>query len=275
MKQMDKMQNQLSSGKKISKPSDDPVGVAYALRLRNNLVENEQYLKNVEDATSHLEATETALDEVGEVLKRIKELTVQGASGTNNAESRDAIRREVKELREHLFNVANTQFGGKYLFSGTATDTATYTDAFGNWSNRNYSSINYEVGVGVKVPINLTADMVFEDAGGSVFQSLSGLEADLTAGNGALIAGRLAEIEKWFDKGNAARAEIGARVNRLEFAKSRIENNTLNFTDLLSKTEDADMAKLITDFKVQENVYRASLASGAKIVQPTLIDFLR
>jgi flagellar hook-associated protein 3 FlgL len=274
MRDMDKMQSQLSSGKRISKPSDDPVGVGYSLRLRNNLVENEQYTNNVNDGLSFLDATESAVEEVGDVLKRIKELTIQGANDTNSIEAKMAISNEVRELKNHLISVANTEFAGKYIFSGTASNIPTYLTN-GTWQAVNTTTVNFEVGVATKVPVNITADQFFEDLpGANLFATLQQLETDLNT-PGSNISAHMPIIDKWLDKTNAVRTEVGARVNRLEFTKARLEDNNLNFTDLLSKTEDADMAQLITQFKVQESVYRASLASGARIVQPSLIDFLR
>lgn len=291
MNQMDKMQNQLSSGKKISKPSDDPVGVSFSLRLRNNLVENEQYSKNASEALELLDATDSALDESGKVLQRIRELTIKAANGTNDSSALKAMQDEVKELRGHLLSVTNTEFAGKFIFSGTATNVKTFSDIPESWQG-NSTDINYEIGVAIKVPINVTAENVFKDPGNlgaipisrtvrgadsdvSLFHTLDDLEFHMGNGNYSAIGDKIAGIDKWLDSTNTARSEVGARVNRLEFTKARLEGNNTNFTALLSQTEDADMAQLISDFKVQENVYRASLAAGARVIQPTLIDFMR
>jgi flagellar hook-associated protein 3 FlgL len=204
-------------------------------------------------------------------------LTVKAANSTNDTDALEAIRKEVHELRSHLLTITNTQFGGKYIFSGTKTDTATF-DAAELWQGNN-TAVDYEIGVGVKVPVNITADNVFKDAGGpgapNVFQDLATLESDLIAGNFAGIGSGITRIDKWLDNVNSARAEVGARANRLDFVKTRLEDISLNFHDLLSKTEDADIAQVITNLKMQENVYRASLSAGARIIQPSLIDFLR
>lgn len=270
---MAKLENQLATGRAISKPSDDPVKVSYALRVRNNLTETEQFTKNADDGLSMLDATDSALNEANSVMQRIRELTVEAATGTNNADSLEAIRKEVSALREHIRTITNTQFGDKYIFSGTMTNIPTYDSAEVRQGNTN--TVNYEIGVGTTVPINITADQVFENGGTNIFQSLAGLETDLQSGDSAALSSRISDIDKWADQINNARSEVGARVNRLEFAKSRLEDTKVNLTGLLSKTEDADMAQLITEFKTRENVYEASLSAGAKIVQPTLIDFLR
>lgn len=273
MTDLDKLQNQLSTGKKISKPSDDPVGIAFSLRLRNNLVENEQYIRNVDDGLGLLEATDSALTEYNNVLQRIRELTVQAANGTNDPDALQAIKDEVHDLREHILTVANTEYAGKFIFSGTATNVQSFS-SLEVWQG-NTTKVNFEIGVGVKVSVNVTGDQVFGDNLSNVFQTLNNLENDLSTSNFAGIGNRITELDQWLDKNNSMRSEVGSRVNRLDFTKSRLDSLNINFTSLLSKNEDADMGQLITQLKSQENVYKASLAAGARIIQPSLIDFMR
>lgn len=261
---------QLSSGKRINKPSDDPVGLVDSLRLRTNLGEFAQFKTNAEEAKSWLEATDSSLNEFQEVLHRVRELSVRGSNGTMSPDSIQAIEKEISQLKDHIVQIANTKQGDRYLFSGTMTRTLPF-DSAGVYQG-NTGSIAYEVGVGVKVPINVSGSTAF----GSAFAVLGNLITDLSNGNAANIGGpRLAELDGVLDNLLEVRADTGARVNRLEFSISRIDSQTLNMTDLLSKTEDVDMAQLIIELKTQENVYRASLSAGAKIVQPSLIDFLR
>lgn len=278
MRVMDKTQNQLSTGKRISKGSDDPVGVAYAMRMRTNIVETEQYQKNVSDALSWLEATDSALGDIGNALQRVRELAVNAANGTHNAESLKAINDEIGQIKDHIQNTANTNLAGRYLFSGTSTGIQSYVNGV---MQGNQNKVHYEIGVGTRLPINVTAGEVFSDldaAGNetdSIFMALDKLMLDINSGDSALISSNLSAIDKWMDKNLSTRAEVGARINRLELTDNRLNETELNFTKLLSETEDADMAEVLTKLKMQESVYRAALGAGARIVQPTLIDFLR
>ncbi|AVX21691.1 MULTISPECIES: flagellar hook-associated protein FlgL [Carboxydocella] len=272
MREMDRLQEQLSSGRQINRPSDDPVGLTYALRLRTNLTENDQYQRNVSDGLTWLENTDSALNEAGQALQRARELAVYGANGTHSQESLDAIAREVAQIRQHLEAVANTEVAGRYLFAGTKTTTKPYDN--GTWQG-NTAVMKYEIGPGVTVPVNVSGAEVFGDNTDSVFKALSDLESKLLAGDTAGVSAQIGVIDQWLNKNQSIRAEVGARTNRFQLAQSRLEDGYINFSTLLTKTEDIDTAKVITELKMQEEVYRSALAAGARIIQPTLVDFLR
>jgi flagellar hook-associated protein 3 FlgL len=128
------------------------------------------------------------------------------------------------------------------------------------------------VGIGITIPVNVDGSQAF----GNLFTVLDDLINDLNTGNISNISNtRLGEIDTAMDQQLQVRADIGAKTNRIEFAVNRMESQNVNLTGLLSKTEDVDMAELITRLKMQENVYNSSLSAGARIVQPTLMDFLQ
>jgi flagellar hook-associated protein 3 FlgL len=135
--------------------------------------------------------------------------------------------------------------------------------------------LNREIGVGITLSINVTGAQVFSGAS-NIFDSLIMLRDNLIAGNTAAIStGDINNLDRSIDNVLAYRAEIGAKINRLELHKERLGDMRVNFTKLLSANEDADMAEVIMNLQIQENVYRASLSTGARIIQPTLVDFLR
>lgn len=270
MEKMAKSQEQLSSGRRINRPSDDPVGLVDALRLRTNLTELNQFQTNANEGSAWLETADLALNEFGNILHRVRELTVQAGNGSLSQNAINGIAKEISQLKEQLVQVGNTKYGDRYVFSGTQTRTPAF-DSSGVFQV-NGSSIQFEVGPGVQVPVNVDGATAF----GNVFTVMDNLINDLNAGNISNISGpRLIEIDTVMDNMLSVRADIGARVNRIELAINRMDAQSINMTDLLSKSEDIDMAELITRIKVEENVYRASLAAGARIVQPTLMDFLR
>lgn len=271
MGKMSKSQEQLSSGRRINRPSDDPVSLVDSLRLRTGLTELNQYKSNAESADSWLQTTDSALDESGAILQRIRELAVQGANtGTLPQISEDAIAKEVSQLKQQLVNIGNSTIGDRYIFSGTATKTAAFTSA--GVFQGNTDTIDYEIGIGVTIPVNVDGTQAFSNA----FTVIDNLIADLNTSNGPNISNlRLAQLDAVINQQLTVRSEIGARTNRIDFALSRMSSENVNMTGLLSKTEDADMAQVITRLKMQENIYNASLSAGARIVQPTLMDFLR
>jgi len=270
---MDRIQEQLSTGKRINRPSDDPVGIVSSLRLRTGLTEAEKYLSNVDDAMAWLDTTDTALGQAGDILHRAREIAIYGANDTLSPQARDALAKEVRQLREQLIQVANTTHDGRFVFAGFQTTVSPFTAA-GVYVG-DAGSIEYEIGVNSKLSVNVTGDAAFINAQ-DVFQVLSDVEADLIAGNSANLSNlRIGELDTVINNILPIRSDVGAKTNRLELTKSRLEQATLNLSELLSKNEDIDTAEAITQLKMQENTYRTALAAGARIIQPSLIDFLR
>jgi flagellar hook-associated protein 3 FlgL len=275
---MDKNQNMLATGRRINKPSDDPVGISFSMRYRSELAANDQYQRNVDGAISWLNYTDTMLDQSGKVLQRVRELAVQGASGTNSEESLKAMKIEVDQLNEQLLSIANSRFNGKYVFNGQKTDEKPFEDVTSAAvSSTDTGAIDFEIGVGVKLAINKTGNEIF-GAGGSkenAFQILNDLSESLNSKDYKGIGVAIEDLDIRMDKLLAARSDIGAKTNRIELAEDRLKDINTNLQGLQSKTEDADMSLVITNLKMDENVYQASLSAGSKLIRPSLIDFLR
>lgn len=278
---MEKYQNQLSSGKKITKPSDDPVTAVRGMVYRSSLNDIDQYKRNAADGTSWLTTTDDALNEVTSVVQRVRELTVQGINGTNDPSARNAIAAEINQLKDHLGEVANTDIAGKYVFAGTDVKTPPYrvdpNDANSQKSflNTNSKSLEVQVGQASSVPINIPGTNVFNnDNNGGIFKVLDGIISDFNSPNGST-RDHLAELDKQIDNILEQRSEVGARMNRLDLSASRLDGLEVSTTSLLSKEEDADISQVITDLKTQESVQSAALSTGARIIQPSLVDFLK
>ncbi|MDD3853867.1 MAG: flagellar hook-associated protein FlgL [Syntrophomonadaceae bacterium] len=300
---MDKWNRQLSTGRILNRPSDNPAGLVKAMRLRTNIVEGEQYLRNIGEALNFMETTDSALDSMGNVLHRVRELTVKAANGTNDSGANAAIAVEIKELAEQLKILANTSYGTKRIFAGTnVTESPLADDGTDLTWNGNNAAFELEIAVGIKFRMNLTnagtgsesMQNFFTDPNpdpppapplapgeiqlttdNGIFGIMSRLEEDIRNGNLTEIGAALTTLDNKIENLLSARSTIGAKVNRLELQDSRLKNTQISFTDLLSKVEDADMAEVIMQLKMQENVFRATLGAGARIIQPTLIDFLR
>lgn len=294
LSRLQKVQWQMNTGKKIAKPSDDPVGINYSLRYRSDLAANEQYQRNLDSAMSWLENADSALNQLVSVLDRVRFLTVQGANGTNSDQSLEAIAAEMRQLRDQLYEIANTQFNGKYIFNGQKTNQPPYPkDDNGNYSYADIDdntkdpfhdgNIEFEVARGVTVQVNIHAGQIFgtmQDESGEkeddiIFEVLDDIIKALENGIPEEVGNQLGRLDSRMDKVLQAWAEIGARYNRMELMNNRLQDDKLNVTTLLSKTEDADLAEVIINLKTEENIYRSSLSAGARIIQPSLIDFLR
>jgi flagellar hook-associated protein 3 FlgL len=277
LKRMQRVHNQMSSGKRFSMPSEDPVGVARSLKLRADLNENRQFKKNAEDALSWLETTENALMQIKEVLQRARELAVQGANGVLSPEDCQKIAEEVVQLRDQLVSIGNSTYAGKHIFAGYKTNQAPVglnPDGSLNYAG-DLGQIMYQVGVSDILQGNMTAPDIFRPGGDDLFADMQSFIDALNAGDTGTIGGIIGDIDVHMENILAKVAEAGAKVNRMKLVVNRLEDDYLNFNKLLSQTEDADMAEVITRLKSEENVYMAALAGGARIIQPTLVDFLR
>lgn len=288
LKQSSNLQEKLSTGREINRPSDNPVGITYALRYRSELAINDRLQTNVNSATSFLDFNDTLMSQTNDILKRAKELAVQGANGTNPQVALDNIASELSQLKKQLVDISNSQFNGKYVFNGQFTDTAPFDPSIDPKTKvTDPGSIDYFINTGIKLSVNLNGNEIFgyppastgvtspkyeED---NVFYVLDNMITSLQAGNHAGASSQIPFLESRMDKVLTQQAEVGARVNRLQLMDDRLQDLNVNLESLQSKTEDADIEDLIIRSKVNESVYQASLAVGAKVIQPSLVDFLR
>lgn len=306
LKNMQKVQNQMSSGKEISKPSDDPYAATRSMELNSAINRNNQYLSNIDDSIGWLDTTDTALGQITDSLQRIKELMISSTSGTNTQTELDANKAEILQKIEEISQAGNTMFDGKYIFAGNNTTTQPfkvlgagdieYIDRIAP-ADPNMSTdgpINKEISAGVVVKINVSADEFMKyramNSDGTPADNLDGtpkyinlidtlnsIKTNLSSGGDlSQIGGDLLDqTENHIDNILRYRGEAGAKYNRMESARDKNEEETYNTTSMLSKVEDINLAEKVMEYKVMESVYNASLMTNAKILQQSLIDFLR
>lgn len=289
MRRLDKWNQQLSTGRRISLPSDDPADTETAMRLRTLLREGEQYMRNVDDALAWLEATDAALNHATQVLQRARELIIYGGNGTLTDEARQALATEMNQLIHDLFAVANTKHGQRYLFAGENTlirpfeaileEPADPSSPVGNFQYHGtryepadgFDGLELEIEAGNTLRYNIFGNDVFEP----IFDVLIAVREHLENGNlNDLTGDDLRKFDEAMDNLLRWRAEVGARVNRLELVRERLSQNQVNLEKLSAEVEGIDIAEVIMRLKMEENVYRAALGAGARIIQPTLLDFL-
>ncbi len=281
---LSKTEEKLSSGKSITKPSDNPFGTSQALSLSGSLESTKQYESNVNDATAWSNLTDTTLGSVENATQRARELLVQAGNDTNSTSDRSAMADEIDQLIEAIKGDANAQYNGQYIFAGTKTGTAPYTvggsppnDSY----NGNTGGVYRQIGPGVSVQINTVGSDVLGNGtpgDGGLLSVLRQASADMRSGTAAsadsLRTTDLSSLDTAMAKLSSAQAVVGATSNRLTSATNRLTQIEQATTGLLSDTTDADMAQTMTDFSMQSNVYQAALQAGAHIVQTSLLDFL-
>jgi flagellar hook-associated protein 3 FlgL len=273
--QLSQSEQELSSGYKLNQPSDDPYGASQALKLRADLASNQQYQGNVSDANAWQSVADTALGDIGDSVQRARDLVIQGANGTNGASDRTAIVTELNQLIDSIKTDANTQYAGRYIFAGTATDTQPYQQGAVDTYSGNTASITREIGAGVQVSVNQTGSNIIGDASSGLLATLRTIVNDLNSGNtDALSTTDLNAIDAANDTLLNARAQVGALSDRLTTATNRLQQTEQSTTQLLSNVQDADMTQVMVKFSTQQAAYQAALRAGAQIIQPSLMDFL-
>jgi flagellar hook-associated protein 3 FlgL len=273
-----KTQNELSTGKRIQQPEDDPYGAGRAVTLRNQLADVQQYQTNINDASAWAQTTDSALGNVTDLLQRARELVVQAANGTQDQTSLDAISSEMTQIKASLQAQANATYNGRYIFSGTATNVEPYQS---NAYSGTTLPVQRLIGPGQVIQVNKDGPSAFgvQSAGPpatkNVFDVLDDIIGDLNTGNNAALgSSALTELDGSFTTAVNARTTIGAISNRLETQGNLLSAQELSVQGLLSQTEDADMAKTLITYSTTQTAYQAALQAGAKIIQPTLMDFL-
>lgn len=269
---------QLNTGKKVHKPSDDPVIVMKGMSYRSEVSRIGQYMRNTSEVHNWMDNSDAALDKATKTLQKLQELAVQASNDTYDAEARASIAEEVAQLKEHLISIANTSVNGKYIFNGTNTTEKPYDPDGNKQDSFNADTVFIEIAPGVTLEANVNGDRVFGTPegtdGGNVFDIIDTFINRLTNEEGDISAS-IEDLEASLNQVINARADLGARMNRLDLIEDRLSEQELVATNMMSKNEDIDYEKVITDLITQESIHRAALAAGSKIIQPSLLDFLR
>ncbi|REJ38141.1 MAG: flagellar hook-associated protein 3 [Bacillota bacterium] len=273
---------QASSGIRLHRPSDDPLAVSRVMRFDSELVDIERFLSNALDARDWLGATDAALQEVHNVLHRARELVILAANGTLADTDREAAADELGQLLEHLVEVANTQYKGRYLFAGTETLTKPFTllastdpvDGHVDYQvqyHGNDGAIERTIGPGVLLQVNQDGG-VLED----VLEVLATAVEHMRANDVASLSGSdLAEIDRVVDELLRIRSAVGARMNRAEWTGARLTDLSLQVPPLSPGLRDADVARVLVDLRAVEVTLQTSMAAAARMFDTTLVNFLR
>ncbi|WP_428909639.1 flagellar hook-associated protein FlgL [Niallia sp. Krafla_26] len=267
------LQNQISNQKKINRPSDDPVVAMKGITYRRNVQEVEQYKRNFSEAYNWIDNSDASLDQAGQALQRMRELIVQASNDTYDLNQRKSISEEIGQLKEQLIEIANTKVGDKYIFNGTDTLNPP-VDKFGNVISENQKGVQLELAKGVYINVNINPKDVF---GQELFDNVEDLIASLNdpTSTGEEINAFLTDMDDHIASVNNSRAELGSRYNRVELMENRIDQQEIIVKQKMSENEDVDFEKVVTEMLAQESVHRAALSVGARVIQPTLMDFLR
>ena len=274
--QLKSLNEQISSGKRINRPSDDPIGITQALGLTNMLSKIGQYQKNIQFGESWVNATESSLQDISNLIVRGKEIANQMATGTYSADQRANAASEVQTLLDQLKGLGNTQLNGRYLFSGYQEQSPAYDQ------NYNYlgdtKDIEVPIGESVQMKINLTGDAVFGpdgDPNNNLFQIMTGLRDALQNNDTSGVQSGLEKLNSFQPKIESDLADVGSWLNRMENSNNMLSDLQQNHTQRLADVEDTDIVTATTDLTAEQSAYQAALYSAAQITKLSLVDFLK
>lgn len=297
LKRYDRLSEQLVSGRKVHRPSDSPATISNIMDLNSSLIETEQYLRGAADAQSWLESTDSALDSLTNVLHRLRDIITMGANDTQDDAARFALAQEAEQLFDSIIQLGNSTHGSKYIFAGQLTTVKPFVRESDDPNSAQYFDVIYQGGyrtatgdlakVEFEVSINsyLTVNVAdAEEVGGVVEERLftpilnliKEVRANLINNNVTDLSNQnLGELEQTLDRVLRHRADVGARMARADLAEERLQDLRLNFNKLLKNVQGVDYAETIMQLKNEEHIYRTALSVGARILQPSLVDFLR
>ena len=269
-----RLQQQLTSGRLISAPSDSPTGTNRAMQTRFDQAAVAQQQRNIGDAKSWLEQTDSAIREMLDTTRRVRDLTVQGLNtGANTDTSRQALATEVTALRDGLLSLANRTISGRPLFGGVTPGPKAY-DATGAYVGQAGPPVTRRVSDTETVRVDTAGPDAFGPAGNDLFAVVDRIATDLLADPTALET-HLADLDTVMKTMLTAVADVGSRAARVEREAQVNSDRALTLSSQLAETENIDLPNTIMRLQMQQVGYEAALAATAKALSPTLLDYLR
>jgi flagellar hook-associated protein 3 FlgL len=278
---LERSSSELSSGRRILSPSDDPYGASHSIDLQSQLDGLTAYAGAAQDGIAWTQASTGALANMSEILQRVRELLVQGSNGTYGPEDLRGMATEVTQLTEAVKQDANVQYAGQYIFSGTATTTAPYSAGAVDEYHGNAESIARSVAPGTSVSVSTGLGSVLGNGEAAedgklldVLRTIARHLNEATPGSKAALATDMKNLDANMEALTRVQSEAGSVTEQLQTATSRIEALQSSITQALSNTRDADFAKTSTAYSNEQAAYSAALHAAANIVQESLLNFL-
>ncbi|GAA2735708.1 flagellar hook-associated protein FlgL [Pedococcus aerophilus] len=282
LSRLQQTQEQLSSGRRLSRPSDSPVDTVAAMQLRAERKQADQLSRNIDDGMAWLNTSDQALSQTSTVLNRVRTLVLAGANSTNGPEERRAMAAEVDQLREAVLGIANTQYLGRPVFAGTQDTAVAFDPTTGAYAGNTQTvkrTVSPDAASGT-LAVSVTGDQAFttllaDPAAPSGQGLLARISSALRSGDLSALGTSLTQLDRASEAVRSTQTTVGARTNRLLATQAGGEVRADAVAAKLASVEGIDLAKTITDLTLQQTAYQAALGAAAKVVQPSLMDFLR
>lgn len=277
---LESAQNDLSTGTRIHRPSDDPTANARAMVLKTTMAENTQYQSNIQSIQGWASVTDTSTTSYVNAMQRLRTLAVQAANGSLQPQDKAAISNEVTQIREEIRSIGNTQYEGRYIFGGLKTDQQPYpTDV--TLSPNDTGKLNQDIAPGMTVPYNVSGVTMFGDTSNgntnNIFSVIDNFQTLLSQDSSTVDISQqtIAQLDNWIDTAGNARTSNGALLNRLDLGDERLTDVNTSLKKLLTDTADTDIATASLQMNQSQATLEAALAVGAKAMPLSLVDFLK
>jgi flagellar hook-associated protein 3 FlgL len=273
---MDKSQEELSSGRRVNVLSDDPYAAGQASEIQALSSENAQFIANNDHLISKLGFLDSTLQRLVLSVENAQTLAAQALSGTTTAEARAALAEGVSGVRKQVLSIANTQYNGTYLFSGTRRPAA---DAFidnapGFTYDGNDDPIYHKLDRSTTVQVNITGQDLFV-APPALLDVLDALKTAIDNNDPTAIRAQMTNLESIANRANAMGAIVGERIQLAEQTQARLREHNLAIQKETSRLTDANLVESISNFNLADQAVKVSLNSQARIQQLSLLDYLR
>jgi flagellar hook-associated protein 3 FlgL len=266
----------MATTKKVRRPSDDPWGAAQIERYKTLISKNDQYGRNIDHVRGSITASASALDGISEHLAEARQIALQGASGTLNADARQSLAGVVDQMIERTLEQANAKYNNRYLFAGTLTTTRPYSrngDTVTYHGNEN--SFASKVGTDSEVTYNKHGNELFAPAGGTdIMQALIDLKQGLESDDAARIEAAVGTLDSAFRQVTNKTAELGALQSRLDLTEEMLATQNISLAERLSKIQDTDVVEALVQHDILENAITTGLRTMSSTIQTTLADFV-
>ncbi len=283
-------QSQLSSFKRITKISDDPIGSLKSMRINTKVYKTEQYQEVVDTAKTVLTDAQSALSDINGLLANAYEKAVQASNSYLTLQEKTSIAQYVGQLRDQVVSIANSTSGEQYIFGGYNTQKQPFAVVAGNLmyngldiSNdtdpdliaQSQQSVSYEIGKGLSMEVTMPGTSVMSMGDDNIYAVLDGFYNALVGDAPAdELSTYITSLQNAQSDILAQEAQVGGKINRLELVANRYANDALDFASVKSEIEDIDVAEVTLQYENAMQVYEAALAVGSKIIMPTLVDYL-
>jgi flagellar hook-associated protein 3 FlgL len=268
--------DRVSTGKRITRPSDAPSDIADLLRVRANVAELSRRQASADSALPTMKASASALQGMTDMLREVRTLTLQAVNATTNSDQQQVLAGQLDQIRDRILTLANTRTDGRYLFAGTNTDTEPFEPGPPVAYTGNADSQEVTLAAGIPFATSVSGETLLNRRGSTdLFQNLSTLAAAMRAGDTAGMQAGLQELDTDMNHVIRLTGDMGSRIQYVELMRQQLDEHLTAAKGRQSQLEDVDLAEAIIDATTAEHAQQAALAMASRIDQPSLLDFLR